>query len=416
MLKNNPVLMNGRFIIGQTFASLKYRNYRLWFLGQTISLFGSWMQMTALGFLVFQLTNSPAYLGYTSFASGIPAWIFTLYAGVVADRISRRSLMVITQSCMMILAFILAILTYLKLVQPWHIMILSFCFGTANSFDSPARLAFVRELVDRDDMTNAIALNSAMFNTAMFVGPAAAGIIYALLGPFWCFTFNGISFIAVIFALLLMRINSQPAGQKRNSAMKDMGEGLHYVISHSLIRILICVAGTVSLFIMSFVTLFPAWAVNIMGGDARTNGFLQSARGFGALVGSLTIASLSRYQYKGKLLTLGTFAAPIFLFVFTLVRWMPVSLFILVIVGISSIFIMNMANALVQNIVSDSLRGRVMSVYSLIFMGSMPLGSLWIGTVAEKISEPVAIIISASVAFVIAILIWILVPKIRFLK
>jgi len=416
MLKNNPVLMNGRSIIGQTFASLKYRNYRLWFLGQTISLFGSWMQMTALGFLVFQLTNSPAYLGYTSFASGIPAWIFTLYAGVVADRISRRSLMVITQSCMMILAFILAILTYLKLVQPWHIMILSFCFGTANSFDSPARLAFVRELVDRDDMTNAIALNSAMFNTAMFVGPAAAGIIYALLGPFWCFTFNGISFIAVIFALLLMRINSQPAGQKRNSAMKDMGEGLHYVISHSLIRILICVAGTVSLFIMSFVTLFPAWAVNIMGGDARTNGFLQSARGFGALVGSLTIASLSRYQYKGKLLTLGTFAAPIFLFVFTLVRWMPVSLFILVIVGISSIFIMNMANALVQNIVSDSLRGRVMSVYSLIFMGSMPLGSLWIGTVAEKISEPVAIIISASVAFVIAILIWILVPKIRFLK
>src|SRR5271157_4058592 len=184
----------------RTFMALKYPNYRLWFRGQMVSLFGTWMQTTAQGFLVYELTHSPRYLGYVGFAAGAPTWLLTLYGGVVADRIPRRMLLIITQSCMMVLAFILAALWFLHVVQPWHIMVLAFLLGVANSFDAPARQAFVSELVPREDLTNAIALNATMFNTATAVGPAVAGATYALFGAGWCFTINGLSFIAVLTA------------------------------------------------------------------------------------------------------------------------------------------------------------------------------------------------------------------------
>jgi MFS family permease len=170
----------------RTFAALRYPNYRLWFQGQIVSLFGTWMQTTAQGFLVFELTHSPAYLGYVGFAAGVPAWLLTLYGGVIADRVPRRTLMTITQTAMMSFAFILAALTFLHIVQPWHILVLSFLLGTANSFDAPARQAFVGEMVDREDLTNAIALNATMFHTATAIGPAVAGATYALFGPAWC--------------------------------------------------------------------------------------------------------------------------------------------------------------------------------------------------------------------------------------
>jgi len=206
----------------QTFAALKYPNYRLWFWGQMVSLFGTWMQSTAQGFLVFQLTHSPAYLGYVGFAAGLPSWLFMLYAGVIADRMSRRTLLVITQTCMMVLAFIIAGLTFLGLVQPWHILVLALILGVANAFDAPARMAFVLEMVEREDLTNAIALNSAMFNSALVVGPAVAGITYAAFGPAWCFTINGFSFIAVIAALLAMRLRPQVVARRRASALTDL--------------------------------------------------------------------------------------------------------------------------------------------------------------------------------------------------
>jgi MFS family permease len=400
----------------QTFAALKYPNYRLWFWGQMVSLFGTWMQSTAQGFLVFELTHSPAYLGYVGFAAGLPSWLFMLYAGVIADRMSRRTLMVITQTCMMVLAFIIAGLTFLGLIQPWHIIVLAFVLGVANAFDAPARQAFVLEMVEREDLTNAIALNSAMFNSALVVGPAAAGVIYAAFGPAWCFTVNGVSFIAVIVALLAMKLRPQVAARRRASTLTDLAEGLRFVASQPLVRTLVGLVGTTALFGMCFVPLIPAWAVTVLGGDATTNGLLQSARGVGALSGALLIASLGRFRFKGRLLVFGTFAFSIMLLVFAFVRWVPLSLFTLACVGTAQILFMNLANSSVQTLSPDALRGRVMGVYSLIFFGLMPIGSLLAGSFAQYFGSPLTVILGALISLVVATLTWAFVPDLRALE
>ena len=193
-------------IVQRTFAPLNHPNYRLWFIGQLVSLVGTWMQSTAQGYLIYDLTHSAAYLGYVGFASGVPTVLLTLYGGVVADRVPRRTLLIITQIYMMLLAVALATLVFTNLIQPWHILVLAFLLGIGNSFDAPARQSFVVELVGHDDLANAIALNSSMFTTANAVGPAVAGLTYAVVGPAWCFTINAISFLAVILALSLMRL------------------------------------------------------------------------------------------------------------------------------------------------------------------------------------------------------------------
>jgi MFS family permease len=402
--------------VQQTFAALKYRNYRLWFTGQLVSLFGTWMQTTAQGYLVFQLTQSPVYLGYVGFAAGVPAWLFTLYGGVVADRMSRRTLMLITQTAMMLLAFALAALVFADLVQPWQIVILAFLLGVANAFDGPARLAFVVELVDREDLTNAIALNATMFNLATATGPAMAGLTYALIGPAWCFMLNGLSFLAVIWALLRMKLPPPKPATKRASTWADLGEGVRYIARHPAIRTLIGLVGMTSLFGISFATLFPAWAVDVLGGDATTNGLLQSARGLGALISALVLASLGRFRFKGKLLTLGTIAFPILLLLFTFMRSLPLALLVLVGTGMAVILIMNVANALVQGLVPDALRGRVMSVYSMTFFGCMPLGALWVGAVAEYANAPIAMIIGALVSLLFGVLLFVFAPWLRGLE
>jgi len=400
----------------QTFAAFKYRNYRLWFVGQLVSLFGTWMQTTAQGYLVFQLTNSPSYLGYVAFASGVPTWLFMLYGGVIADRMSRRTLMIITQTAMLVLAFILALLTFTGRVQPWHIVVLAFLLGIANAFDAPARQAFVLEMVEREDLTNAIALNATMFNAATAVGPAVAGITYAVFGPAWCFTLNGLSFIAVIVALLMMRIEPQAAPARRSSAAGELIAGLRYAVAHPIIRLLIGLIGLISLFGLSFATLLPAWAVTVLRGDATTLGWLQSGRGLGALIGALYLASLGRIKFKGRLLMIGVVLFPIMLAGFALVRWLPLALLFLVLVGATMILAMNLANAIVQTLVSDELRGRVMGIYSLVFFGFMPIGGLLAGAVADSIGEQPTVILSAAILLGVAALVWALLPQVRKLE
>jgi MFS family permease len=400
----------------RTFASLSQRNYRLWFIGQSASLVGTWMQVTAQGFLIFQLTHSPAYLGYVGFASGVPIWLFSLFGGVVSDRVSRRNMLLITQTAMMILAFILAALTFLGLVQPWQVVVLAFALGVANAFDAPARQAFVVELVAREDLGNAIALNSTMVNLGTAIGPALAGVTYALFGPGWCFTINGISFLAVIIALLMMRLQPQPRRARKSSTVVDLKEGLRYVVSHPIIRVLIATAAVSTIFGLSFATLFPAWSVTVLGGDSTTNGFLQSARGLGSLIGALTIASLGRFKFKGRVLTLGTFIFPLSLLIWAAVRWLPLSLLLMVAVGIGSMFVINMTNILLQSHVTDDLRGRVMSVFTLSFFGMMPVGALLAGALAEATTEPIAIALGALVVLAFAAFLWLRVPQIRRLE
>lgn len=412
-LQKNSYHIKNRFSWHRTFSALQHPNYRLWFWGQIISLFGTWMQTTAQGFLIFELTHSAAYLGYVGFAAGIPAWLFMFYGGVVADRLPRRTLLIFTQSLMMILAFILAILTFTHVVQAWHIIVLAFFLGLANAFDAPARQAFLLELVDRKTLVNAIALNSTMFNAARALGPAAAGIIYAVFGASWCFMLNGLSFIGVIAALVKMELKPQQKHIQEKSTYLELKEGLLYSMSHSMIRTLIFLVAIVNLFGISFVTLIPAWAVSILHGNAATNGIMQSARGFGALVTALFIASLGSSKYIYRLLNFGIISLPLFLLLFALIYWLPLSLLMLVGNGIALILIFNLSNAIIQNIVPDSFRGRVMSIYSFTSFGFFPLGSLLIGFLAERFNEPVAVIICSVITMFFSIPIIMKIRKIK---
>jgi MFS family permease len=403
-------------IVGQTFAALRHPNYRLWFIGQLVSLVGTWMQTTAQGFLVYQLTGSAAYLGYVGFASGLPSWLFTLYGGVVADRIPRQRLLIITQSAMMILAFILAALVGLNLVQPWHIVVMALLLGIANSFDAPARVAFVAELVDRRDLTNAIALNAMMFNGGAIIGPAAAGVAYAALGAFWCFIFNGVSFLAVIGALLLMHIPVQSVPRAVTKTRAALVEGLQYVWRSPIIRTITLNIGIMAMFGTVLTTLAPAWAIEVLQGDVTTNGLLLTARGAGALLGALMIAALAGRRARSKLLFLGVFTLPIFILIFAAVRWLPLALLVLVGAGWAFMVQANTSNSLVQTQTPDALRGRVMSVYTMVFFGTVPIGSLLSGQIADRAGEPAAVYVAGAALAVFAVLLYVRSPHLRQLE
>ena len=402
-------------IVSSTFAALRHRNYRTWFIGQVFSLTGTWMQSAAEGYLLFELTKSPAYLGYVSFIGGLPTWLFTLYGGVIADRIPRRTLLIITQAVMMVLAFTLGVLAFTRLIAPWHIFVLAFFLGTANAFDAPARQSFTVELVEREDLTNAISLNAAMFNIANIVGPAAGGLVYAWVGPGLCFTFNGLSFIAVIIALLWIR-PPRFAPLRRQNAVADIKESFQFIYKDSMVRFMMGAIGLVSMFAFSLLTLLPAWAVTVLGGDARTNGILIAARGVGALLGALMLAALAAHSIRGKLWMAGCFLIPIGMMVFSLIRSLPLAMLALSVIGWSMIALANTTNALVQSHVPDHLRGRVMGIYTLIFLGLAPIGSLIIGWIAAWLGEPAALQIFSLILLFFAVWVALRHPEIRALR
>jgi len=398
--------------LNQTFAALKHYNYRLWFIGQMVSLMGTWMQSTAQGYLIYQITKSATYLGLVGFMGGVPILLFSLYGGWVADRIPRRTLLVITQTSMMILAFILAALDFAKVVQPWHILVLALLLGAANTFDAPARISFVLELVDREDMSNAIALNSSMYNIATVVGPSVSGITYAAFGAGWCFTINGISFVAVIAALLLMHIKMQPQ-PLQTSAIAEISEGVRYVVSNRLILGLTVSVGMVNFFGFGFLNLLPDWATSVLHGNVTTNGLLVSARGLGALVSALMLAWLGRKKVRGKLWMLGSWIMPVTLFVFAWIDWIPLSLSILVIIGWSMMLVTNNNNSLIQTEVPDDLRGRVTGVYALSMNGAYTIGTLATGAFAQSYGAPTTAMACAIIMFIFAVAAWMFFPFIR---
>jgi MFS family permease len=371
------------------------------------------MQRTAQAYLIFDLTKSPLYLGYVGFAYGVPSWLFMLYGGAIADRFPRRNILLSAQIAMMILAFILAGLTFTGLVQPWHIILLAFLLGCANAFDAPARQAFVTDLVERQDLTNAIALNSSMINAATVIGPAVAGLTYAAFGPALCFTINGLTFIAVIIALLLMKLAPFQPVDRAVSIFNEIKEGLRYASRTPTIRTLIINLGILSLAGLGFVTLLPVWAVDVLGGDATTNGFLHTARGLGALSGALLIAAIGQTYPKGRLFTIATFVMPIFLFLFSFTRILPTSFITLLGTGWGFMVIINLSNTLVQTNVSDELRGRVMGIFTFTFFGLMPIGSLVNGAIADQIGAPVTIQINAFLLLAAAVILVLRFPYIR---
>lgn len=398
--------------LGETFGALKHRNYRLFFFGQLVSLVGTWMQNVAQSWLIYDITNSKAYLGYVSFASSIPIFLVSLWAGVLLDRLPKRKVIIFTQVASMVLAFVLALDVFLKTIQPWHIIVMSFLLGCVNAVDMPARQSFVIEMVSREDLMNAIALNSTIFNAARIVGPSLAGVALAWLGAGWCFALNGFSFIAVILALMAMKIEDRIAEPTRAHPFKQVAEGLAYVKSNKTIRMLILVVAVSNLFAFSYSALMPSFAKDVLGAGEMGFGLLQSFVGIGALTGALLIAS-AKSTNKGFMLTLGNIGFPLAALLFSLSRSLPVSAFLLIIVGMGFMVQNATVNTLIQLNSEDSKRGRVMSIYTLVFQGFFPVGSLLTTSFAEVVGTPIASMTGEAIALFFGIIWFLKAPFVR---
>src|ERR1700678_2385952 len=379
--------------------SLRHRNFQLFFSGQMISLIGTWMQNVAQAWLVYRLTGSSLLLGVVGFAGQIPVFLLAPIGGLAADRWNRHRIVIGTQIVSMILACILAILTLLHIVAVWEIVVLAALLGAVNAFDIPARQSFLIDMVGKDDLMNAIALNSSMFNGARVIGPAIAGILVAKIGEGWCFFANAVSYIAVIIGLLLMKVLS-PARASMASPLEHMLEGFRFVKRTAPIRGLLLLLGIVSLVGMPYVVLMPFFADKILHGGARGLGILMGSTGVGALLGALTLAFRQGVKGLGRWVAwcCAGFGASLIVFALSHSFWLSVVL--LLPVGYTMMLQMACSNTLIQVMVPDALRGRVMAVYSMMFMGMAPIGALLGGALAERLGAPVTVAIGglASVA------------------
>ncbi len=420
-----------------TFRALRHRNYRLWFFGQGLSLIGSWMQMVAQQVLVYRLTGSAAALGAISAIGLIPVVPLSLWGGSIADRIPKRTVIAGAQIVMMAQAFLLAGLTWTGAVRIWHVYVLAVLLAAAQSVDLPARQAFTVDLVEgKGDLTNAVALNSAMFNGARALGPALAGTLVAALGEAPAFLANGLSFVAVLISLSLMRNLPAPTGDRhRTSLASHTAEGLRYVFKERTVLVLISLVAVSAFLSMPYSTLMPVFASKILFGsaqpvvhflcngpqpllncrapDALPLGMLLTTVGIGALVGALWVASLPDQTRRGRWLTAGNLGFPLLLICFAASRSFLISLALLFAVGVSFVMQNALANTLLQVTAPDAVRGRVMSVYTLAFQTFMRLGGLQAGLLADGIGAPLAVGLGATVSLAYGLYVAIRFPRVR---
>jgi MFS family permease len=372
--------------LGGMFRALRYRNYRLFFIGQGISLIGTWMQQIALSWLVYRLTDSVFLLGAVTFSSQIPSFLLGPFAGVMADKFERRKVLVVTQALSMVQASTLAALVLTQTIEIWHILTLSAVLGIINAFDVATRQAFVVQMVEkREDLSNGIALNSSLFNMARLVGPSIAGLLIAAVGEGMCILINAVSYIAVISSLLLMRLKPFVPVEKKEKVWRSLQEGFGYAYNFPPIRALILIVGLLSLFGMPFSVLLPVFARDILHGGANTLGFLMGASGVGALTGALFLAQRKSVLGLGKIIifTMLLFGSALIAFSFS--KTLIISLLLMLFVGFGMIVSMASCNTLLQTIVDEEKRGRVMSLYATAFMGMAPIGSMLASSVAELI-------------------------------
>ncbi|MFN2447360.1 MAG: MFS transporter [Vicinamibacterales bacterium] len=382
--------------------ALRHRNYRLFFVGQLISLTGTWMQSVALSWLVYRLSDSATLLGLVSFASQIPVFALALIGGATADRYNRHCILIATQSLSMVLAFCLASLTLLGVITIPQVFFFASLLGMVNAFDIPARQAFVVDMVGRQDLVNAIALNSSIFNGARVVGPAVAGLLVGLVGEGWCFFFNGVSFVAVIASLLAMRVTRHEAVLLPGSARARIREGFTYVGRTPPIRALLLQLGVLSLVGMPYVVLMPVFADDILQGGASGLGLLMGASGVGALAGALALATRKSVRGLGRWVARSSIGFGIALIAFSFSRSFWLSAAILVPMGFCMITAMAASNTLIQSMVPDHLRGRIMSLYSMMFMGMAPFGALWAGIAAGRWGAPATVALGGLACIVAA--------------
>ncbi len=395
------------------FRALKYRNFQLFFSGQLISLIGTWMDTIAEAWLVYRLTGSSLLLGTVAFAGQIPVFLLAPLGGLVADRWDRRRVVIATQTLSMIIAGILAGLTLSGRIKVWEVILLASLMGVVNAFDIPARQAFLVDMVGREDLMNAIALNSSMFNGARVIGPAIAGILVASIGEGWCFFANSVSYIAVIAGLLLMRIVPRAREERQASAFEHIAEGFRFVRRTAPILALLLLLGLVSLVAMPYSVLMPIFAARILHGNARTLGTLMGATGIGALTGALVLASRTGLKGLSRWVAASCGGFGLALILFSLSRWYLLSLILLVPVGFAMMVQMASSNTLIQAMVPDRLRGRTMAVYSIMFMGMAPLGSLLSGALAERIGAQWTVALGGLGAIIGAIVFARSLPKLR---
>jgi len=378
-----------------------------------VSLIGTWVQALAQSWLVFQLTNSAFLLGFVGFLGAFPIFLLSLFGGVLADRLNKKNILIVTQIAFMILAFILAILTQFKLITPFQIMVIAVLNGIVMAFDAPSRQSVVVELVGRVHLPNAIALNSVAFNSSRIIGPAIAAILVATIGMSGCFYLNGISFLAVIIALLAIQVNTPVKPKNRSTAFKELKDGLLFVRNHRTILILMIMVGVVSLFGVAYVILMPLFADNVLKVGVQGLGMLMSFAGGGALIGALILARLGDFKYKGKFLVASSFIFSFSLIIFALSKAYVVSLITLIFLGGSSVTAIALVNTLLQTSVSDEFRGRVMSVFMLIFAGITPFGNLIAGSLAEGLGVSAALLLNGIICTVFFAIINIRYPEIR---
>lgn len=378
-----------------------------------ISLIGTWVQIVTQSWLVFQLTNSAFLLGVVGFLSSIPVFLLSLFGGVLADRLNKKNILIATQSIFMLLAFLLAALTQMKLITPYQIMLVALLNGVVMAFDAPARQAVVVDLVGKDYLLNAIALNSIAFNSGRIIGPALAGVLVATVGMSGCFYVNGISFLPFIIALFFIRVNKYSKADKNNRVWRDLKEGIIFIRNNRTILILISTVAVVSLFGIAYVIFMPIFANDILKVGVRGLAALMSCIGIGALVAALFLARLGDFKYKGKLLVFAYFIFSLSLVLFGLSKIYLLSLIALIFIGGSSVTAMALINTILQTRSPNEFRGRVMGVYMLTFFGILPFGNLIAGTLAEAFGVSFTIMISGIICSLFFAIINIIYPEIR---
>ena len=393
--------------------ALRHRNFQLFFSGQLISLVGTWMQSVAQSWLVYRLTGSGLLLGSVGFVSQIPVFLVAPLGGIAADRLNRQRIVIATQVASMLLAFVLAWLTLSGRVEVWHVFVLAALLGVVNAFDIPGRQSFLVDMVGKEDLMNAIALNSSMFNGARVIGPAVAGILVAKIGEGWCFFVNGVSYIAVIIGLLLMKVQCPRRAPQHSSPLDDMVEGFRFVIHTAPIRAVLLLLGLVSLTGMPYVVLMPIFADHILHGGARGLGILMGGTGVGALLGALTLAFRSGVKGLGRWIMWCCAGFGASLVLFSLSRSFWLSVILLLPVGYFVMLQMACSNTLIQVMVPDALRGRVMAVYSMMFMGMAPIGALLGGALSDRLGAPLTVAMGGIASIGAAVWFGLHLPKIR---